>query len=120
MRQQLDELPQGVAQLRVRMALREIVVDRERERRAERRLPCFGPVTVSLPSDPEVALSAFARDVSPSGIGLVHLMPLDRGEVVVNFPLPSGKLVALQTELLWCRDYGNGWYASGGRFLDVL
>jgi hypothetical protein len=74
---------------------------------------------VGLPDVDYVSFSAFARDISPGGVGLVHLMPLDKGEVVIGLTLPSGKHLSLRTEICWCRDYGNGWYASGGRFLAV-
>lgn len=89
-------------------------------RRTEQRTPFFGPVTIRHSDCPEVHLSAFVRDLSPSGIGLVHLMPLKRGEVLIDLPLPLGIMVRLRTEILWCRDYENGWYASGGRFTDVV
>ena len=26
---------------------------------------------------------------------------------------------ALRTQIIWCEDCGEGWYISGGRFLDV-
>ena len=54
------------------------------------------------------------------GIGLVHIMPLDRGEVIVRIPLRAGGTVAFRTQIVWCRNFGDGWYASGGRFLDVV
>lgn len=104
---------------RVMAALASVLDDPQWIRRAELRLPYFGPVTVGLEADDSVALPAFARDLAPGGIGLVHLMPLALGRVLVRLPLPSGRTVALQTQILWCRDFGDGWYTSGGRFLDV-
>jgi hypothetical protein len=103
---------------RVLAALDEILDDLC-ERRTEERIAYFAPVTVGLLESPQVGMPAFVRDLSLSGIGLVHLMPLKRGEVVVDLPLPRGSSVKLRTEILWCRDYEDGWYASGGRFLDV-
>lgn len=101
-------------------ALQEILESPEWDRRAVRRVPYFGPVIVGLKGDRSVNLSAFARDISPSGIGLVHLMPLDKGPVIIQLTMPTGNRVELLTEIRWCRDYGDGWYASGGLFLDVL
>jgi hypothetical protein len=46
-------------------------------------------------------------------------MPLETSRFVVEMDLPSGRKVDLFVDLLWCRDFGNGWYASGGRFLGV-
>ena len=100
-------------------ALQELLESSEWDRRTTRRISYFGPVAVSLPDVDYVTLSAFARDVSASGLGMVHLMPIDKGEVVVSLTLPSGNRVSLLTEICWCRDYGNGWYASGGRFISV-
>jgi hypothetical protein len=119
MGQYLDYRPSGVKRHRILATLGELLDDRW-ERRGEQRLPYFGPVSVGLPAAPEVNFSAFARDLSLVGIGLIHLMPLDPGEVLVSLPLPSGRLVHLRTEILWCRDYNDGWFASGGQFQDVV
>ena len=51
---------------------------------------------------------------------MVHIMPVEKGEVIVSLLLPSGATVKLLTEIVWCKDFGDGWYASGGRFLDVV
>jgi hypothetical protein len=108
------------AEDRVMTALQEILEAPEWHRRAVRRVSYFGPVAVGLPDTKMVEISAFARDISAGGIGLVHLMPLHQGEVVVTLPLPSGPSIRLLAEIRWCRDYGNGWYASGAQFVDVL
>ena len=119
MKPALDFLPTGVARHRVVSALAEIFDDRLDQRTAPRK-SYFGPVAISLDGAPEVKLSAFARDVSPLGIGLVHIMPVREGEVVVSLELPSGNTIALRTEIVWCKNFGDGWYASGGRFIDVV
>jgi hypothetical protein len=110
---------EATAQERIIAALGGILED-SCERRTEPRTPYFGPVTVGHAQSPQISLSAFVRDVSASGIGLVHLMPLKRGEVLIDLPLLFGTSVRLRTEIVWCRDYENGWYASGGRFMDVV
>ena len=117
---QLERRPQIVAQHRLNAALRQLLHNPAWERRSAPRLPYFGPVSISSPDGPELDVSAFARDLSAVGIGLVHLMPLDRGEVVITLPLHTGEDLVLHTEIVWCRDYGNGWYSSGGRFIDVV
>lgn len=105
------------AKQRIAGALSEIIND-PCDRRTEPRIPYFGPTRISLP-DADLDFSAFIRDISLSGVGLVHIMPLARGEVVLDLPLPLGHVVMLRVEILWCRDYSNGWYASGGRLIDV-
>ncbi len=114
-----DYLPTGVARHRVVSALAEIF-DERLDRRDATRQSYFGPVTLHLDGADHLQFSAFARDVSPLGIGMVHIMPVEKGEVIVALQLPSGATVKLLTEIVWCKDFGDGWYASGGRFLDVL
>ena len=119
MNQQLASFA-SAAEDRLMSALQEILDAPEWDRRALRRVPYFCPVTVGLPETNTICFSAFAREVSATGIGLVHLMPLAHGEVVITLPLPSGHIVAMRAEILWCKDFGDGWYSSGGRFLDVF
>jgi hypothetical protein len=119
MAQQLD-CPSPVAHQRVMIAIQEILDIAQCGCRAVERLPYYGPVSVALEIPNSASLSAFAREVSEGGIGLIHVMPLKEVEVVIRLPLPSGRLAALRTQIVWCRDYGNGWHASGGRFLDVV
>jgi hypothetical protein len=119
MKPALDYVPTGIARHRVVSALTELFDDRIDRREAPRQ-SFFSPVTLSLDGATHLQFSAFARDISPLGIGLVHIMPLEKGEVIVTLRLPSGKTVKLRAEIVWCKDFGDGWYASGGRFLDVL
>ena len=86
------------------------------ERRSESRHPFFCPVAIL--SDHGKNWSAFAREISRSGIGLLHNMPLEPGEVTLQISIPSGPK-KFRTQIVWCRPSGEGWYLSGGRFLDV-
>jgi hypothetical protein len=95
------------------------ITDEHWDWRSERRTSYFGPVTLRF-SGTHAAVSAFARDVSPIGIGLVHLTPLPTGEAIAVVPLPSGRILELRTQIIWAKDYGNGWYASGGQFLGLV
>jgi hypothetical protein len=87
------------------------------ERRSAERTPFFGRAKIEL--DNRQYHPAFTRDISAPGIGLLHRVPIDPGEITVHIPFPSGTL-AQRTLIVWCRDVGDGWYASGGRFLDAL
>jgi hypothetical protein len=49
----------------------------------------------------------------------LHIMPLERGEVVVHLSKSSEAPVAMRTQIIWCEDCGEGWFISGGRFLDL-
>ena len=115
----LEHSPEMTGQRRVMAALASVLNDPQWVRRTERRLPYFGPVSVGLPDAPSVGHSAFARDLSPGGMGLVHLMPIAPGEVTITLALDNGRTLTLLAEILWCRDYDDGWYASGGRLIDV-
>jgi hypothetical protein len=90
------------------------------DRRLEGRRSFCGQVTILYDCAPHIQLSAFVRDVSSLGIGLTHDMPLERGEAIVKVPLESGGFISFRTQILWCKDVGDGRYASGGRLLDVI
>jgi hypothetical protein len=109
---------QNPAKQRVESALQEIFESDVLDRRTDPRLPYFGPVMIAS-SGSVKAVSAFCRDLSVGGIGLVHLQPLDKGSALIDLPLPSGHIATLQCEVLWCRNFGNGWYSSGCRIVDV-
>jgi hypothetical protein len=87
------------------------------ERRSAERVPFFSAATIELKNGDSHA--AFTRDISTPGIGLLHRLPIESGEVTVHIPFPSGML-AQRTLILWCQEVGEGWYASGGHFLDRL
>ena len=86
------------------------------ERRRAVREPFFHPVMIEVEG---CRLPAFTRDIAPPGIGLLHRFPLELGEITVELPSPDGTF-RQRTLVVWCRDVGEGWHASGGRFLDPL
>ena len=86
------------------------------EQRAHSRQPFFGPVTIAVQENGEQrSYSCFSRDISPAGIGLLHNMPLECGEVTVTVVRDSGE-VRFRGEVVWCNACGEGWYSSGVRF----
>jgi hypothetical protein len=89
------------------------------ERRAELRQPFFRPVTLQLADDPSRKFSAFSRDLSPMGIGLLHDMPLEPTMTIVTIPLERDQPLRLRALIKWCRPCGQGWYLSGGQFVKV-
>ena len=88
------------------------------ERRAHERHPYFRPVLITAHEPERKCFSAFSREVSLGGIGLLHNMPLDLGKFVVSIAHETNCAVNLPIEILWCRPCGEGWYMSGGRFLE--
>lgn len=110
----VDEELAKSAEKAMERVLREMKEASGSDRRRAPRTPFFCPVTIELDGG---RFAAFTRDLSPPGIGLLHRMPLDLGEITVHMTLPDGTL-ELRTLIVWCRHVGEGWYASGGRFLD--
>jgi hypothetical protein len=90
------------------------------ERRAEKREPFFAPVLLSLPYEGARQFTVYSRDVSATGIGLLHFMSLERGAVVLSIPSGSRGKVRVLSEIVWCQPCGDGWYLSGARFLELL
>jgi hypothetical protein len=88
------------------------------DRRAEMRHPFFAPVDVQFHDANH--LSAFSREISPLGIGLLHNAPLAPETVTIRLRGPGGTPLSVQTQILWCKPCGEGWYLSGGRFLQLL
>jgi hypothetical protein len=127
MRQALNEcnwLVGSGGERRVREAINR-VLERARGTRGEElreavRSPFFGPVSISQSGEEVPRFSAFTRDISPFGIGLLHIMPLKPGQVVISLRSALGEELLLRTQITWCESAGEGWYISGGRFLDVF
>ena len=88
------------------------------ERRGERRESFFSPVSITLEGQRQV--SCFSRDISRRGIGLLHYMAVELGEVVLTIPSKSWGPIRIRAQIRWCRPCGEGWYLSGARFLEVL
>ena len=60
------------------------------------------------------------RDISPSGIGLLHRTPLDAGEVGVKIPAATGGWRDILIHIRWRRANEDGWYLSGGTFVPLV
>ena len=86
------------------------------DRRAEDRHPFFHPVTITPSDDPQKSFSAFSREISPSGIGLLHNMPIERGDVTLAVRRSDDQSATLHVCIVWCQPCGEGWYLSGGYF----
>ena len=87
----------------------------QKDDRAQPRYPLFQPVTLRRGLQ---CLSAFSRDISERGIGLLHDMPIG-GEYTIAIRDGFGRDYELAGEVLWCRPCGQGWYISGVQFCRV-
>ncbi len=87
-------------------------------RREHGRHPFFCPVTIARPES-NTRLSAFSRDMSLSGIGLLHNYLLENGSLVVKIATSDCHQIELQTEVVWCRPVADDWYFSGARIAQI-
>jgi hypothetical protein len=90
------------------------------ELREAERNSFFAPVSLLFDDDVFPRYSAFAHDISRSGIGLLHVMPLHLGEVIVAICHPRSGPLSFRTQITYCKAYGEVWYKSGGRFLELI
>src|SRR5262249_11023114 len=94
------------------------------ERRSDRRYPY--PYLVRLsPADEEGAtpgeqIIVAGKSLSERGFGFYHPHPLPYRRMVASFHAGDGRWVRLLIDLPWCRFTAEGWYESGGRFLQCL
>ena len=95
------------------------------ERRAERRYPF--PYLVQLSPVGEDSLEPIGETVvvvgkhlSERGLGFYHLKPLPYRRMIVSIEVGNGSWVGFLIDLTWCRFTKQGWYESGGRFLQIV
>jgi hypothetical protein len=89
------------------------------DRRSAPRNPFFRPISMTWRFASQERRVAFTRELSSSGIGLLHAYPVSRGEVLVTVSSEHGDPVLFRVYLLWCRPCGEGWYLSGGQILGL-
>ena len=65
-------------------------------------------------------IPAAMRDISKDGIGLVHEVPLDPGEVVLRIPITGSRVICARVKIAWCSSTMKHCYISGGPFVDVF
>ncbi len=89
------------------------------DQRQNGRYPFFCPVTITPHDAAETKLSAFMRNISRSGIGLLHNGRLETQRVTLTIPTIGGRSVDIQSKITWCKSFGEGLYASGGPFTRI-
>jgi hypothetical protein len=103
------------------MAIHELVVEAHhehvRDRRSETRYPFFRPVSLEI--QPGSRFSAFTREISSQGIGLLHNFDIRPSEIELYIPHRKGQLIRVRTRIIWCQERGDGWFTSGGVFAGV-
>ena len=87
------------------------------EDRSSARHAFFHPVTVILKDG--TRCSAFSRDLSEIGVGMMHSMPLSLDDVEIRISTGLAYFVHVQARIVWCRLSERGWHVSGALFLSV-
>ncbi len=95
------------------------------ERRQHGRLPF--PMLVRLtPVDPITlnplceSIVVVGKNLSEDGLGFYHPDPLPYRRAIISLEDNAGRSVSLLIDLSWCRFTRQGWYDSGGRFLEIV
>jgi hypothetical protein len=92
------------------------------ERRVEGRYPMMLPVhAVWVDENNESIGESFdliTRDVSSTGIALIHNRPINRDRMAIHFIIAETE-VDLVIEMIWSRDMGP-FYGAAGRFVAKL
>ena len=86
------------------------------ERRAFGREPYVHPAMLELDND-ENRHSAFIRDVSVSGVGLIHFVPIEPQRIAILTRRRNDEVINVLVDITWCVPSGEGCYMSGGTFV---
>lgn len=90
------------------------------ERRSTVRESFARPVIVRI-GDAANELSAFSRNISPDGIGLVSTMEFPADTTAkLEILSTAGVSPTILSELKWCKPLGKGWFLSGWKFLTAV
>jgi hypothetical protein len=87
------------------------------DRRVDPRHALFTTVTLRPASAPTTVVSAFSREISLSGVGLLHAAPLTKDETYEIEIRIEEVRVRKTAKAIWCRPVGEGWFLSGCRFV---
>jgi hypothetical protein len=95
------------------------------ERRQDRRYPFprvirLTPVADDGRTPAGESLVVAGNSLSERGIGFFHSEPLAHRRMMASFASADGEEINLLVDLAWCRFIGQGWYESGGRFVQFL
>jgi hypothetical protein len=99
--------------------------DRGLDRRRDRRYPYphlirLLPVAADGITPAGPAFVAVGKHLSERGLGFYHVEPLPYRRMIATLESVQGGHLSLLVDLNWCRFTEQGWYESGGRFLEVV
>ncbi len=91
-----------------------------REKRATSRQSFVRQVSIVYCSQPTQRRTGFTRDLSDSGIGLIHKFPVQTGDkAFVTIHRLWDAPIVLKCEACWSSPEQQGWHTSGWSILSV-
>ncbi|MFZ5828563.1 MAG: hypothetical protein ACOY3P_00670 [Planctomycetota bacterium] len=60
------------------------------------------------------------KHLSERGLGFFHPKPLPHRRMIASLETAGGQWLAFLIDINWCRFTRQGWYESGGRFLQSV
>ena len=90
------------------------------EKRGEERTPFFCVSELTLDGEFPITMPVYMRDISASGIGFVHSMPLESQEATVAFLADDGQTHRVRINIQWCRECDDQSYLSGARMMYIV
>lgn len=105
-------------QLELDQLMMEIQRAKFRERRSETRYPFVRPVSIYIAN--QEPLTAFSKDMSKQGIGIVCSQSWPAGTIAtIRIHSLQTRALHFRCEMRWCDDYGKDWYLTGWKFLST-
>jgi len=86
------------------------------ERRAYGRESFVHPIILEIEHDGS-RHSAFIRDVSIGGVGLLHFIQLEPQRITVQTRRYNDQVLRVEIDIAWCVPCGAGCFMSGGTFV---
>ena len=87
----------------------------KRERRTDKRVPFFRQASIRL--DDGQSFSAYTRNISQTGIGLMHTVDLPLCDVELTIVAGKDQFPKLRARVERCEPCSGGLYISGLRFI---
>ena len=88
------------------------------ERRAYGREPYLHPAVLQL-EDTGERHSAFIRDVSSGGVGLLHFVSATPQRAQLMTRRMNDEIISVGVDIAWCVPCGEGCFMSGGTFVKL-
>ena len=69
---------------------------------------------------PDGSLAVIGKHLSEKGLSFYHSQPIPHRRMIVSIETRDQQWISFMIDLSWCRFTRQGWYESGGRFLESV